>query len=254
MTGYRVRSDIQLPLPTALWVLAAHAIALFIPFVLIVAVNHHWAALQELTDYPVLFYVAAGVMMAGSAFEIAQNAVDKWYLTPETGSAEGTGFCDFMFFWLIVASQGLVLVACKGAHQWTIWLSVFMVVLFPFLYVRQKAHFVPLAVLGLGSTVGAYISFGDPVIILQLLLSPLTMYFFDGLLKTGNQILHGFTTLAASSGVLFLAWGMHGGSEGIPQSWFFVIAVILATVVIAAVIRPVLLALPATARPGALGD
>ena len=109
MTGYRVRSDIQLPLPTAIWVLAAHAIALFIPFVLIVAVNHHWAALQELTDYPVLFYVAAGVMMAGSAFEIAQNAVDKWYLTPATGSAEGTGFCDGMFFWLIVASQGLVL-------------------------------------------------------------------------------------------------------------------------------------------------
>ena len=52
MTGYRVRSDIQLPLPTAIWVLAAHAIALFIPFVLIVAVKHHWAALQELTGQP----------------------------------------------------------------------------------------------------------------------------------------------------------------------------------------------------------
>ena len=250
---YRIRADIQLPLATAIWVLGAHLYALLVPLVLIAAVNHHWDALAELTAYPVLFYVAAGVMMAGSAFEVSQNSLDHWYLTPETGSAEGTGFCDFMFFWLIVVSQGLVAVAFMGNHLWVVALAIFFTLLFPFMYLRQTMQNLPLSVLGILAIATAYLSLGDPIVVLQFALSPLTMFFFGCLLKTGNQVLHGFTTLTASSGVWFLAWGIHGGSMGATQSWVIVALVVVVTAAAAALLRPVLSRLAPTPRPQALG-
>jgi hypothetical protein len=245
---YRIKADIHLPTGTAIWVLGAHVYALLVPLVLIMAVHHHWDALGSLTAYPVLFYVAAGFMMAGSAFEVSQNTIDHWYLTPEKGSAEGTGFCDFMFFWLIVASQGLVAVACMGNHLWVVALAILFTLLFPVLYIRQTLPFVPLLVLGILAMVAAYLSFGDPIVFLQLVMSQLTMYFFGYLLKTGNQMMHGFTTLAASSGVFFLAWAIHGGITGMPQTWITVAVATLVTLAAALLMRPVLATLPATPR------
>ncbi len=247
--GYRLQDDVHLPLPTAIWVLSAHFYGLVVPpLILIIAVYHHWEAVSANTVYPVLFFVAAAVMMAGSAFEIAQNAFDRWYLTAETGSAEGTGFSDFMFFWLIVASQGLLIIACQGDQAWIVLLCLLLMAAFPFLYFRQKISFLPLIVLGTGSVIAAYLSFGDPVIFLQLLLSQGTLYFFRCLLQTGAQVLHGFTPIAASSGILFLAWGIHGGSAGTPKTWVFVGVVAAAAILLAVLIRPALLHLPMTPR------
>ena len=246
--GYQLGRDVQLPFATAVWVLGAHLYAILVPVMLIVVLVRHWPAVVENTDYPAMLFVAAGLMMAGSAFEVAQNAVDQWYLTPETGCAEGTGFCDFLFYWFIVASQAAVAVASMGDSMWIVLGAVAGTCIFPFLYFRQVAHFAPLGALGLLSVLTAWWRFGDPVILLQLLLSPLTMYFFACLLKTGNQVLHGFTTVAASSGVVFLAWGIHGGSQGTPWSWTTVIVVFAAGLSLAAIIRPLLLRLPATPR------
>ncbi len=249
-TRYRITDNIDLPLPVAIWVLGAHLYALLVPLVLITAVTHHWAELTALTAYPVLLYVAAGVMMAGSAFEIAQNAIDRWYLTPEAGSVNGSGFCDLLFYTCIVASQGLVAVACIGDRIWVPLLAIAMMALFPLLYLRRVAQFAPLTVLGLLAAVAAYMQLGEPAILLQLLLAPLTLYFFGALLRTGNQVLHGFTTVAASSGVLFLAWGIHAGATGTSRGWAGVIAAVLITVVAAIALRPWLYALPPTPRRG----
>jgi hypothetical protein len=250
--SYDIRKDVQLPLLTAIWVLGAHLYAFLVPLVLITALVHHWDAVAIRIDYPVLMFFAAGLMMAGSAFEIGQNAIDRWYLTAETGSAEGTGFCDFMFYWCIVASQGMIAIGCMGSNIWVMLISIVFIAVFPLLYFRQLAHFAPLAVLGLLSTAVAYLKFEDPVIFIQLVLSPLTMLFFGCLLKTGAQVLHGFTTAAASSGVLFLAWGIHGAVEAQPQSWPMVAGVVGVTVIVAVAIRPLLLRLPATERTGSL--
>jgi hypothetical protein len=246
--GYELGRDVQLPLPVAIWVLGAHAYALFVPVILLLAIAHH-PEVAGAVDYPLMLYVAIGLMMAGSAFEIAQNAIDKWYLTPETGSAEGTGFCDFLFYWLIIASQAAIAIACVGSQSWVVALGVLGVLIFPVLYFRQTAQFAPLAVLGLLATVAAWWRFGDPVIFLQLLLTPLTMYFFGCLLKTGAQVLHGCTTAAASSGVLFVAWGIHGAATGQPQSWLTIALIAGVTGLVAIVLRPQLLRLSPTPRP-----
>ena len=107
----------------------------------------------------------------------------------------------------------------------------------------------PLSVLGLLAAVAAYMQLGEPVIFLQLLLVPLTLYFFGGLLQTGNQVLHGFTTATASSGVLFLVWGIHSAAAGgNAPGWFGVLATVAIVAVTALALRSWLHTLPATPR------
>ncbi len=84
--GYSIAADVRLPWPTAVWVLAAHLYALLVPLVLVLVVAEHREFIAMRTAFPVLLPAAAGVMMAGSAFEIAQNALDRWYLTRETAA------------------------------------------------------------------------------------------------------------------------------------------------------------------------
>jgi hypothetical protein len=248
-TGYNIKADIQLPIATAAWVLGAHLYALLVPLALLLAVYHHWDFLVANSTYPVLFYFSISMMMAGIAFELAQNAVDGWYLTPECASAEGAGFCDFMSFWLFLLSQVLILIAFQGQYLWVLLPAAAAVALFPVLYVRQVAYFGLIGAVGLGTAVAAYLGLGDPVVFLQLLMSSLTMVFFGALLKSGNQALHGFTTIAATSGPLFLAWGIHGGATDAPQSWWLVGMIAVGAVGIAGLLRPRLAALPATVRP-----
>jgi hypothetical protein len=245
---YRISDDVDLPLPVAIWVLGAHLYALLLPLVLITAVSHHWAELDALLAYPQLLYAAAGVMMAGSAFEIAQNTIDRWYLTKETTSATGTGFCDLLFYACIVVSQALIAIACMGDQLWVILLAGVLTAIFPWLYLRQVAQFLPMSVLGLLATVAAYVQLGEPVIFLQLLLVPLTLFLFAALLKTHNQVLHGFTTIAASSGLLFLVWGIHASAADTARGWLGVVVTVAVTGLAVIALRPWLYALPATPR------
>ena len=212
-------ADIRLRGPVAVWVLAAHGWALFVPLALIAVLVVHGDYVAARVDYPWAFYIAAGVMMAGSAFEIAQNTIDRWYLTRECASAEGKSFCDLMFFWMIVASQALVIVACYGSWLWLTTLVVFLTVAYPWFYVRAKLDIAPLAILGTASVIAVWFRFDDPIVFLQLLISPLTGVLFSALLRTAAQSLHGFVTLVASSNPLFLVWAIQASSDGTPTSW-----------------------------------
>jgi len=205
--------------PVVVWVLAAHAWALLVPLALIavVFVNSEFVAARA--DFAWGFYVAAGVMMAGSAFEIAQNTIDRWYLTRESASAEGKSLCDLLFFWMIVASQALVIFACYGRWVWLTTVVVLLTVAYPWFYVRKKLDIVPLALLGIGSVIAMWFSFGDPIVFLQLLISPLTGVIFAALLSSGAQFLHGFVTLVASSNPLFMVWAIFAAARGAPTSW-----------------------------------
>ena len=66
----------------AAWVLIAHLYATLVPLALCVAVYRHWDYLLETAYHPFLFYVAVGLLCAGSAFEVAQNAIDNRWRTP----------------------------------------------------------------------------------------------------------------------------------------------------------------------------
>ena len=89
-----LRAQVALPTPVAIWVLAAHAIALLTPLLLLWAVYANWVFVSALAAAPGIFYVAVAFMMAASAFEIAQNTADRWYLEPGMGSTDGTALSD----------------------------------------------------------------------------------------------------------------------------------------------------------------
>lgn len=244
----QVAAQVEIRWPVASWVLGAHFYAILVPFALCIAVNHYWNYLSEQTCNPFLFYIVVGLFCAGSAFEVAQNAMDRWYLTRECASALGSGFNDMLAFWFMTAGQAVMAVAIGGDIWWVVAIAVLAVVVFPIFYLAEKAVFLPMAVVGILTVGLAYIAFGDPVIFLQLLLAQVTMFFFNALLESGAQVLHGFTTTSAASGIWFLIWAIHNGSAGTSMSWAFVIGVVVAAVILRFVLWPVLTRLPTSPR------
>ena len=242
--------EMQIRGAVAVWVLFAHLWALLLPLALVAVVVVHADFVAATADYPWVFYVTAGVMMAGSAFEIAQNTIDRWYLTPGCGSADGKSFCDMLFFWMIVMSQALVIVACVGTWWWLSAAVLALAAVYPWFYSRAQLTIVPLAVLGTGSVAAAWFTFGDPLIVLQLLVSPLTGAVFGALLRTGAQVLHGVTTLVASSNVLILAAAIAGAADGEPTSWWVAGGIALLAGVAIPVIPRATKNLTATPQPG----
>jgi hypothetical protein len=243
-----IAKQVQIRGAVAVWVLAAHAYGTLVPLVLVVAAALHWDYLQYATDRPWFLPGAAVLLATGSAFEVAQNAIDRWYLTPDTGSALQPAFCDFFFFVLITAGQACLAVALAGREGWVVALAASLVVAQVLCYLAQRAVFAPLAASGVLVAVLGFDRFGDPVIFLSLPVAGLTMYFFNALLKTGSQALHGFTTSSASSGPWFLVWGIANGAAGTPRSWGFVAALVVVGALAAAAAWPVVSRLPATAR------
>lgn len=243
-----VMSAIEIGGLEAVWVLAAHLYALVVPVVLVLLTTHHWDYLVVTVHDPSLLYIAAVLLATGSAFEVAQNTIDRWYLTAETASANGVGFCDLLAFWFGTAGQALVAIAIAGDAWWVVAIAAAVVVSFPILYLAQTAHFAPPSLIGILVAVLAYQAFGDPIIFLSVFLGGATMYFFSALLKTRAQVLHGLTTAAASSGIWFLLWAVHNGDAGTRNSWQFVGAVIVVAGVAMAAGWPFLSKLPASVR------
>jgi hypothetical protein len=247
-----VLANIEIRGPVAVWVLGAHFYAIVVPIVLCVVTSHHWEFLSQATHKPFLFYVAAVILAAGSVFEVAQNTIDKWYLTPATASANGVGLCDLLFYWFVTAGQGVMAIAIAGDAWWVNAIVLAAVLIFPVCYLTQTAQFAPMGIVGLLVAVTGYQAFGDPIIYLSVFLAGVTMYFFSLLLKTGAQSLHGLTTATASSGLWFFVWALHSAAAGTPNSWWVAVAILIVTIVVLGTLWPVLTRLspsPRVARP-----
>jgi hypothetical protein len=85
-------------------------------------------------------------------------------------------------------------------------------------------------------------------VFLQLLMVGATVYFFEALLRTGAQVLHGFTTVAASSGVWFLILAIAQGANGKTTGWLALVLAAAVSVAVAAALWPSLRRLPASRR------
>lgn len=233
----RVLADMDIRGPLAVWVLAAHFYALLVPMALIWAAWRHADYLSTVCDYPGLLYFGAAWFSTGSAFEVAQNTMDRWYLTPEVPSANGVGMCDFLSYWFVGFGQALIAIAIAG-DSWWVWLAaVVLLAAFPFTYFKQVAVHAPIGLMGLIVAVLAWLTFGDPVVFLMFAQIGLTLFFFAVLLNTGAQLLHGFTTIVASSGALLLPWAIVNGAKGQQLSWLTVVVILVATAIAAGLLR-----------------
>ena len=243
-----LRAQIGLPAPVAAWVLAAHAIALLTPLLLLWAVYANWDHVAEQASEPALFYVAVALMMSSAAFEIAQNTADRWYLERGMGSTTGRGLADFLFYLFSCSGMVALIAACMGDAWWLVTVSLAMAGAFVFLYLTGRPPFAALGVLGLISTLVLFLTFGSPVVFLQPVAGQLTLYFFTLLLKTRAQSLHGCVALASVSGLWAVVWAIYGSARGAPGSWMFVVGFAVAVGIAALALKPRLEKLTATPR------
>jgi hypothetical protein len=235
---------VDLPRATATWVLSAHVLTVLSPLVLVWATGTFAEALAQTTFAPGLFYLAALLLVFGSAIECAQNHRDDWYLTNNDPSV-----LDGIFNSLIVASLALVALACQGQHLWLWPVVVLAALAYPVMYFKGWPKEIIQGVLGLVYTACLYLSFRDPVVLFPLLTVFLTLYFLDILLKTRAQSMHGFTTIVNAVGLMAIPWAMYAAAVGAPANWLLVILSCVLVVVLAMALRPVLLKLSPTERP-----
>lgn len=249
----QVWSHVDIRGPEMVWVLLAHLYALLVPLAIVVGVALNWDYVVSTTDAPFLFFVAACLLAAGGAFEAAQNTADRWYLTKESASADGQSLLDFMFYWMVTAGQAVSAVAIAGRSPVVVVVAVVCILALPALYLSGGPYMLALVVSSLLAIVLAFRAFGDPVVFLQLLVVAATMYFFAILLRTMAQVMHGFTTFAASSGAWFLLLAISDGANGVSASWTVLIAVVVVCVLAGAALWPALIKLPASRRAGVVG-
>ena len=241
----RIGREIDLPVPTAVWVLGVHLLTILAPILVIVVVADHRTHLDATLDHPALLYVYAVLLIVASAIESAQNTADRWYLygVPPT-------LLDLLFNSLVALALAVSVLAVHGDHGW-LWFVVLAVwVCYPIGYVlgvswlRDGAQ----AVVGLASVVVLYAALREPVAFLALPTVFLTLYFLDLLVRTRQQVFHGCTTGINAVGLLAtvaaIAWS--GTSSG--WGWGVVIGVAVVVVGAALLVRPVLLKAPPTPR------
>lgn len=217
----RIASEVDLPFFVGLWVLAAHALTMLSPLLLMWVATTHAEYLAPRSAHPLLWYVGAAVMMVGSALEIAQNTFDRWYLTADTGSALLPTLVDCMFYTIICIGLLLVGMAVDDT-PWLVALMVCATLGTPILYLLDVPHHGMSGLLGAIVTFILYRHFGDPSVFLFVVVGGSTGYFFALLLKTESQALHGFTAIVNGVGTAIVAWSIHQSALGTPASWLSV--------------------------------
>ena len=234
---------VDLPIATAVWVLTAHLVTLLSPLLISWAVQQHHAFLLTVMNAPKMLHVAAGLMMFGSAFEILQNSLDRWYLSTESRS-----LFDGLFGTCICFALATVVVACFGDQVWVRWAAYTVAASFPTLYVLGGPVEIIRGTLGAASVGSLYWTLTDPVVLLSFVSVFLTVFFFRLLMKTRAQSLHGATTLVNVLSALVIPWAIVNTASGTPMPWWQVLMVAAGLVGVALVAYPRLSNLPATPR------
>jgi hypothetical protein len=242
-----IANEVDLPPVTAAWVLFAHFVTTITPLFMMWVVYTHWDYLLQHSFSPHMFYVATGLFLCSSSFEVAQNNFDKWYLTEKCGSALGVGFCDFLFWFFMILGMIALTVAADGTNVWLVVIACSAVVVFPFVYLLRGTPYPALALCGIPAAVAMYSIFRDPLIFFLIIgPSAVLMYFITALLRTSAQFLHGFTTLSAGAGFMVGSWGMLSGIKGEPHSWTTFLVVCMILLVAGVALRPAVLRLGPT--------
>ena len=241
----RIAREIDLPLPTAVWVLSIHVATILTPLLVVWAVATHLGHLAGVMDHPAYLYAYAGILVVASVCESAQNTADRWYLYGVPPS-----LLDLLFNSLVALALGVSVLAVYGGAVW-VWVAVLVAWgCYPIGYVmdvgwlRDAAQ----ATVGLASVLALYAALREPVLFLALPTVVLTLYFLDLLVRTRQQVFHGFTTGINGVGLLATVGGI--AWAGTSAGWGWIVVLLIAGLVLAAagLARPKLLQCGPTPR------
>lgn len=245
----RIGKEIDLPWPTAVWVLTVHILTILSPILVIVVVSANRAYLDGVLDRPELLYVSAVLLIVASVCESAQNTLDRWYLigTPPT-------LLDFLFQSLVMLALAVNIIAVEGDRAWVWWLALAGAAAFSLAYLMGWPTPPLQTVLGVASAYLLYRALDQPVVILGLITVYLTLYFLHILLRTQQQVMHGFVTGINAVGLMATVIAIRWSANGEGMSWPLVIAIALIVVGATMSLRPALLRLSPTPHKDELVD
>ena len=227
----RIGREVDIPAGVAVWVLGAHAVTLASPVLVVWVVFRHTDAVAGVLPHPFLVLVAAALFLVGSAFEIAQNTIDRWYY-------EGPypAFSDLLFNTLIVGGLACLALAADPA-PWLVAVVVGATVIFPVLYLAGVVPYPAMGVVGLAAVWSLYQALQTPVVVLLLVFSTgLNLYLLAVIVRTRAQSIHGAIALSNGVGMAVIALSIAQAlAPTRPTGWVPVLAVVVATAVAAGV-------------------
>ena len=239
----QLRREFDLPAGVAVWIVSTHVFVLATPLVLLWATYEYADQLARPMASPAMVLVATAIYIAATAFEVAQNSADRWYLVEATRSV-----ADLFFNSLLTVAFCCYCIGF-GANVWLIGVAVLACIVYPFAYVFDHPSF--RALNGIVLLIACYSLFeltNDPMAFLFLLGNGLGVYTILYLFKRRAQWIHGLAALLF--GIGFLAWpaALINAANGNSISWPAAGIIVTAGIVLAAALTPALSRAKATPR------
>lgn len=239
----RVTRQIDLPAATGTWVLLCHLFVLFSSLSVVWAVEAHREYVASVVYSPLLIELGAGVYVAGIAFEIAQNAIDRWYLT-----GVSKGLCDMLFYTFMMAGFCLMTMGCHD-HPLLWTAAVALVLAFPVAYLADTvAQFPILGWSMILSDLAGYLALDAPVVVLHTVVTLLGLGVLAILMKTHAQWLHGLAAALFGMAIFAWPWAIHSAATGTGLGWGPTALLALGGVLVLAAAFPLLSRAGATPR------
>jgi hypothetical protein len=239
----RLREEFDLTGPMAAWIVFTHIFVLGSPLALIWAVYRYGDLLPNPMPYPVMILVATAIYIGATAFEVAQNSADRWYLTEATLSVADLFFNSFMTFAFCLYTIGFY------PNPWLAAVTIVFTVAYPFAYIKEHP-----SARGLSGTVillacvSVYLFTGDPAAFLFMLGNMLGVFFILFLVKRHAQWMHGWGAFFFGLGFLGWPFAIVNSANGTQLGWPVVIVAFAVTALILGALRPLANRAKATPR------
>lgn len=231
----QLRREFDLPTGVAAWVVLTHLFVLASPLALLWATYEYAEQLPQPMANPAMVLFATAIYICATAFEVAQNSADRWYLIEATRSV-----ADLLFNALLTIAFCCYAIGF-GANMWLIGIAVLACVIYPFAYAIDHPLFRGInGVVLLIACFSLYELTDDPTSFLFLLGNGLGVYSILYLFKRRAQWIHGLAALLF--GIGFLAWpaAIVNAATNSTMSWLAAGGIVLAGIVLAAAFTPVM--------------
>lgn len=243
----RLSQGFDLTPSMATWMLVTHFFVLACPLALIWVVTDYGSLLPTPLAHPLLVLIGSAVYLGATAFEVAQNAADRWYLTAVTASVTELFFNGFLTLAFCLYTIGFV------GLGWPAALALVLTALYPFAYIANHvAHRAISGAVVLIGTLALYRVTGDPLVFFFLVGTGVGVYLVTFLMKRLAQWLHGLAALVF--GLAFLTWplALVNAAHGTPMSWTTFGVGVAGTGAVMGALFPLLSRARATPRPGGM--
>jgi hypothetical protein len=237
----QLREEFDLPVGIATWVAATHIWVLASPLALIWAVDIYADALPTALVNVTLVKIASAIYMASTAFEVAQNSADRWYLTEATRSV-----ADMVFNVGMTFAFCLYTIAFTG-FDWLAAVALAITVVYPVLYVRTtNAHRAIGGLVTLIATISLFLVTRDPAAFLFMVGNYFGAYLITLMIQNGSQSLHGWGAFMFGLGYLSWPLAIVNAANGTPMSWTQFGVITAVVIVVGAALTPLMRKMPKT--------